>query len=84
MNRTQLLSIVGLLSVSVLASCGDDDDEASDVSEANTEFCDDLAVYGTAVADFAVLDPATATKDDYDSAADEVKIDVRRHGRERG
>ena len=52
---------------------GDDDDDASDVSDANTEFCDDLAAYGSAVADFAALDSATATKDDYESAADEVR-----------
>ena len=72
MNRRLVLGIAGLVSVAALVSCGDDDDE-SDVSEANTEFCSDLSAYGTAVADFAALDPATATKDDYDSAADEVR-----------
>ena len=72
MNRRLVLGIAGRVSVAALVSCGDDDDE-SDVSEANTEFCSDLSAYGTAVADFAALDPATATKDDYDSAADEVR-----------
>ena len=72
MNRRLVLGIAGLVSVAALVSCGDDDDE-SEVSEANTEFCADLSAYGTAVADFAALDPATATKDDYDSAADEVR-----------
>ena len=72
MNRRLVLGIAGLVSVAALVSCGDDDDE-SDVSEANTEFCEDLAAYGTAVTDFAALDPATATKDDYDSAAGEVR-----------
>ena len=74
MKRRLVLGIVGLVSVSALVACGDDDDDdASEVAEANTEFCDDLSAYGTAVADFAALDPATATKDDYDSAADEVR-----------
>ena len=73
MNRRLLLATLGLVSVSALVSCGDDDDDASEVSEANTEFCGDLSEYGTAVADFAALEPATASKDDYDSAADEVR-----------
>jgi hypothetical protein len=74
MKRRLVLGIAALVSVGALVSCGDDDDDdASEVSEANTEFCDDLAAYGTAVADFAGLDSATATKDDYESAADEVR-----------
>lgn len=74
MNRRLMLGVVGLVSVSALVACGDDDDDgASEVAEANTEFCDDLSAYGTAVGAFAALDPATATKDDYDSAADEVR-----------
>ena len=73
MNRRLVLGIVGLVSVSALVACGDDDDDSSEVGEANTEFCDDLSSYGTAVADFAALDSATATKDDYESAADEVR-----------
>ncbi len=73
MNRRLMLGVVGLVSVSALVACGpDDDDGASEVAEANTEFCDDLTAYGTAVGAFAALDPATATKDDYDSAAEEV------------
>lgn len=73
MKRRLVLGIVSVVSVSILVACGDDDDDdASEVAEANTEFCDDLSAYGTAVADFAALDPATASKDDYESAADEV------------
>ena len=41
-------------------------------SVANAAFCDDLAAYGIVIGDLAVLDPATATKDGYQSAADEV------------
>ena len=63
---------LGLLSVVALIACGDDDDE-SDVAEANTAFCEDLAAYGVAVGDLAALDPATASKDDYESAADDVR-----------
>src|SRR6188768_3577451 len=74
MKRRLVLGIVSVVSVSVLVACGDDDDDdASEVAEANAEFCDDLSAYGTAVSDFAALDPATASKDDYDSAADEVR-----------
>ena len=62
---------LGLLSVSVLGACGDDDDD--DVAEANAEFCADLTAYGTAIGDLAALDPATATPDDYESAADAVR-----------
>ena len=53
------------------AACGDDDDD--DVAEANAEFCADLTAYGTAIGDLAALDPATATPDDYESAADAVR-----------
>jgi hypothetical protein len=63
---------LGLLSVVAITACGDDDDE-SDVAEANTAFCEDLAAYGTAVGDLAALDPASASKDDYESAADNVR-----------
>lgn len=73
MNRRLVLGVAALVSAGALVSCGSDDDSASEVSEANTEFCKDLAAYGTAVADFVALDPATASKDDYESAADEVK-----------
>lgn len=73
MKRRLVFGIgLGLLSVVAVTACGDDDDE-SDVAEANAAFCDDLAAYGTAVGDLAALDPATATKDDYESAADEVR-----------
>jgi hypothetical protein len=74
MKRRLVLCIASLVSMGALMACGDDDDDdASEVSEANTEFCDDLSAYGAAVADLAALDPATASKDDYDSAADEVR-----------
>src|SRR6188768_504152 len=74
MKRRLVLGIVSVVSVSVLVACGDDDDDdASEVAEANAEFCGDLSAYGNAVADFAALDPATASKDDYESAAEEVR-----------
>ena len=69
MRRLLMFGVLGLAAAALVA-CGDDDD---DVGEANAAFCDDLATYGTAVADLAALDPATATKSDYDSAADEVR-----------
>jgi hypothetical protein len=73
MNCRLMLGVAGLISVAALAACGDDDDDASEVAEANTEFCENMSAYGTALADFAALDPATASKDDYDSAADEIR-----------
>ena len=74
MKRRLVFGIgVGLLSLVAITACGDDDDDGGDVAEANAEFCEDLAAYGTAVGDLAALDPATASKDDYDSAADDVR-----------
>jgi hypothetical protein len=74
MKRLFVLGPACLLAVGALAACGDDDDDdAADVVEANAEFCDDLSTYGTAVAALAALDPATATPDDYESAAEEVQ-----------
>ena len=70
MKRLLMFGVLGLAAAALVA-CGDDDDD--DVGEANAAFCDDLAAYGTAVADLAALDPATATKSDYDSAADDVR-----------
>ena len=70
MRRLLMFGVLGLAAAALVA-CGDDDDD--DVGEANAAFCDDLAEYGTAVADLAALDPATATKSDYDSAADDVR-----------
>ena len=70
MRRLLMFGVLGLAAAALVA-CGDDDDD--DVGEANSAFCDDLAEYGTAVADLAALDPATATKSDYDSAADDVR-----------
>jgi hypothetical protein len=63
---------LGLAAATTLLACGDDDDDG-DVAEANAAFCDDLAAYGNAVGDLAALDPASATKSDYDSAADDVR-----------
>lgn len=66
--------LVALASVGAVAACGDDDDDtASEVQEANTEFCQDLNAFGDAVAALADLDPAVATKGDYDEAVDRVK-----------
>jgi hypothetical protein len=75
MKRLVMLGVVGLIGVSAMAACGDDDDASSvtEVQEANAQFCQDLAAYGSAVASFGELDPTTATKDDYTSAADNVK-----------
>ena len=71
-RRLMVSSILVSVALVALTGCGDSDDDESDIAEANTEFCGDLATYGTAVADLAALDPATATKDDYDSAAEAV------------
>ena len=73
MKRLAMVGVVGLLGLSALGACGDDDDTADDVQDANAAFCSDLTVYGTAVKGLADLDPTTATKDDYESAADEVR-----------
>jgi hypothetical protein len=73
MRRYVLLGTASLLSVIAMAGCGDDDDSAEDVQEANTEVCEDLAAYGGAVGDLVALDAATATTDDYESAADAVR-----------
>ena len=72
MNRRLVIGVAGLIGVCALVSCGDDDD-ASDVAEANAEFCENLTDYRTAVTDFVALDASTASKDDYDSAADEIR-----------
>jgi hypothetical protein len=71
-KKLLVVGVTGLLGASALVACGDDDD-ASDVADANAEFCEDLAAYGSAIGNLAGLDPATATKDDYESAADEVR-----------
>ncbi|MET0145919.1 MAG: hypothetical protein ABW328_14225 [Ilumatobacteraceae bacterium] len=66
--------MVGLFSLTAVAACGDDDDDtASDVVDANAAFCGDLTAYGAAVTSLAALDPATATKEEYTSAVDDVK-----------
>lgn len=74
MNRPLTIGLAALLSLTALAACGsDDDDAASDVQEENAEFCEDLSAYGASLAAFIALDPATATKEEYESAADAVK-----------
>lgn len=60
-----------VLAATLATGCGDDDDDG-DVSEANAAFCEDLGEYISAVGTLAALDPATATKDDYDDAVDEL------------
>jgi hypothetical protein len=76
MNRQLATAILALVSLSILAGCGDDDDSAdtaTDVQEANTAFCQDLGAYGDSLTSLADLDPATATKADYEDAADAVR-----------
>jgi hypothetical protein len=71
--KRSLTIAVTLIAITAVSACGDDDDDASDVAEANTEFCGDLASYGQALAGLAGLDPTVATTSDYESAADEVR-----------
>ena len=75
MRRMMTMGLVGLLSLTAFAACGDDDDDStvSAVQSANAAFCSDLAAYGTAVKGLADLDPTTATKADYTTAADAVR-----------
>jgi hypothetical protein len=74
-KRIAALGLVGLFSMTALAACGDDDDDSSAtaVQNANAEFCTDLSAYAAALTSLAALDPATATKADYSTAADNVK-----------
>ncbi len=75
MKRLLALGLVGLFGVGTLAACGDDDDDSSvtAVQTANAAFCTDLTAYGAAIKSLAALDPTTATKADYTTAADAVK-----------
>ena len=75
MKRLVAIGSIGLLSLSALAACGDDDQEESalDVQEANATFCNELTAYADAVRYAAALDPETATKADYTSAASAVR-----------
>ena len=72
-RRLMVSSILVSIALVGLTACGDSDDDESDVAEANTAFCGDLAAYGSAIGELAALDPATATKDDYDAAAESVR-----------
>ena len=76
MRRGFAICLVVLAGMGMLAACGDDDDSgdtASEVKDANTAFCQDLGAYGDSLRAFADLDPATATKADYEDAAEAVK-----------
>jgi hypothetical protein len=73
MKRQLAIGVTALISLSTLAACGDDDDSASDVADANAAFCEDLRDYGESLTALAALDPATATKDEYDAVAEDVK-----------
>ncbi len=72
MRRSLTVGVVGLVLVGTIVSCGDDDD-SSDIADANAEFCTDLSAYRRAVADLAALDPATDTKEAYEDAVSEVR-----------
>ena len=73
MNRLAVLGVVGLISLSAVTACGDDDDDTvSDMQDANAAFCEDLTAYGSAIKGLADLDPATATKDEYTTAVSAV------------
>ena len=74
MKRQLCIGLTALVSVSMLAACGsDDDDAASDVQDANAAFCEDLTAYVGSLTSFAALDPTAATKADYEAAADTVR-----------
>jgi hypothetical protein len=75
MKRSLAIGVTALVSLSMLAACGsdDDDDTVADVQEENAEFCQDLSTYAASLTAFAALDPATATKADYDAAAEAVR-----------
>lgn len=74
MKRPLCIGLAAIVSVSMLAACGsDDDDSVSDVQDANAAFCEDLTAYVGSLTAFAALDPTAATKSDYEDAADDVK-----------
>lgn len=69
--RIRLLGVLlAAVMVGVVAACGGDDDAQGD---AISSLCSDLATLATASAQLDALDPITATKGDYQDAADEVK-----------
>jgi chemotaxis protein histidine kinase CheA len=72
MKRHLALGLTALAASGLLVACGSDDD-GSDVQEANTEFCQDLRAYGSSLAAFVTLDPAVATKEEFEDAAEEVR-----------
>ncbi len=75
MKRILSISAAALVSVSMLAACGSDDDNntVADVVDANAGFCQDLRTYVDSLTAFTALDPATATKEEYESAAGDIK-----------
>jgi hypothetical protein len=64
-----LLTLAGAMSIALVACGGDDETQA----EAETSVCTSLASFQTAVTAFRDLDPATATQEEYDAAADDVR-----------
>ena len=74
MKRPLAIGLTAVISLSMFAACSsDDDDSVADVQDANSEFCQDLGAYGATLAAFVALDPATATKAEYEDAASAVK-----------
>jgi hypothetical protein len=73
MKKQLAIGLTALVSVSMLAACSSDDDSGSAVQEANSEFCQNLSALGTSLTAFAALDPTTATKAEYEEAADAVR-----------
>lgn len=72
MQRLMMTGVMALIGLTAIVACGDDDDTASQVQEANAAFCQDLAAHRAAVQSLADLDPASTTADDYQAAVDAV------------
>jgi hypothetical protein len=74
MKRQLIIGLSALASVGMLAACSSDDDNTvADVVDANSEVCQDLGAYADSLAALEALDPATATKADYEDAIGAVK-----------
>jgi hypothetical protein len=69
LRAASLVAVVGATAIALVACGGDDETQA----EAETSVCTSLASFGTAVAAFRDLDPASATQEQYDAAADDVR-----------
>jgi hypothetical protein len=74
-KRLVVIGLVGLFSMSALVACGSDSKNSSttQVKAANAQFCTDLAAYGSSLATLESLNPTSATKADYTTAAGNVK-----------